>query len=111
MNDVINPKYGIQNNLDTPSNNLNSHKFAAPKIDAAGLQRPDNSIASHSVLSHRGEIQAAIDNFKEHQGNIMGNQIVDQGKSAFHMSRDTMEGIENRAMHSYEKIKESIGKK
>ena len=92
MENSANPQYGIKNHLDSPSNNLASGNVAHPKIDTFGLARPDNVTGNH-VASHKAEVQAAIDNFSNHQGHIIGNEIKEQGKTAYHTSGDIMNGI------------------
>ncbi len=87
----INPKYKINNNLQNPSTHLSNNLFSnVHKIDSNGLQQP--SIADDSFASnHRATVQAAIDNFSNHQGNIVGNQIAQHGKVISHIVKDVKE--------------------
>lgn len=64
----VNSVYGIKNDLLPPSNNFNQSTRITPKIGTVGLTRPDtnNNLNSNYVASHRAEVQAEIDKYKNH---------------------------------------------
>jgi hypothetical protein len=79
-------------------------------VDTIGLQRPDNNVTSNDVSSHRAEVQSAIDNFSNHQGNIIGNQIAEQGKSVYHVGRDGVNALVDKVKEGFKDQKSSLDK-
>jgi hypothetical protein len=104
----INPKYKININLQNPSDHLSGNSFSdAHKIDSNGLQQP-SSTDDKLILNHRATVQQAIDNFKNHQGNIVGNQIAQHGKVIAHVGKDTINETKDAIVNGYKNLKKSL---
>ena len=88
----INSKYGLANSLDTPTTTSSTITPNVPEVNSAGLQLPDSS---SGINSHRQTVQSAIDEFNNHQGHVLGNQILEQGKVIKHAGSDAVNGMRN----------------
>ena len=88
MENIVNPTYGIKSNLTEPKSTISENTRGQPRVDAQGLIRPE-AISSNTVNTDK--VDKAMQNFKDHQGNILGNQILEQGSTMHHMSGDAMD--------------------
>lgn len=97
----INRQYGIDTNLQHPSNSRAdidniANSSQSNSINANGLDKPHNKSA---VTTEGNELANKTDkglsNFKEHQGDALGDQLVEQGKTVYHISKDIAVGAEN----------------
>lgn len=97
------------NKLNPPSEHLvNNSAPYKHKVDADGLQQPAS--VNNGVSNHSATVQAAIDNFNNHQGNILGNQIVQHGKVIANVGGDAINNIKNLLDSSHNTIKNSVNK-
>ena len=105
MEKGFNSEHGIKSNLVSPSDTLSNKTAASHRVDSAGLKQPDKNPTSNVVSSHKSEVQAAIDNFNDHQGNVVGNQISAQAKASYHLGKDAVNGLANLISSGDEDIK------
>ena len=56
---------------------------------------PELPLPDNLVHKHREEVQASIDNFKNHQGEVIGNQVVEQSKAVYHLGKDAVSGVKD----------------
>lgn len=89
----IHSHYGINTNLDTPSSNLNMKMSPSSQINDHGMSLPDELVPDNLANKHRAEVQASIDDFKNHQGNVIGNQVKEQTKTVYHAGKDLAIGL------------------
>lgn len=100
MDTHVNAQYGIKDSLNNPPSSLSTTPLPQ-KVNNDGLQQPD--ITNNDVANHRAKVQAAIDDFKNHQGNVIGNQVIDQGKAFLHTNKDISDGVVNLAKNIIKK--------
>ena len=82
----------LGNSLQVPPSKL-KEVGGTPQLDTKGLQRP--SSANDSVATHKAQVQAAIDEFRDHQGNTIGNQIKEQGTTLVNSGKDVVSSLKN----------------
>ncbi len=97
----INGQYGIDTNLQHPSNSRAdidniANSSQSNSINANGLDKPHNKSA---VTTEGNKLATKTDkglvDFKEHQGDALGDQLVEQGKTLYHISKDIAVGTKN----------------
>lgn len=93
VHEKIHSQYGINTNLDTPSSKLTMNASPAPQINDQGISQPDQLVPDNLANKYRAEVQASIDDFKNYQGNVIGNQVKEQTKTVYHAGKDLAMGL------------------
>jgi hypothetical protein len=110
MAEKLNNQYGIKTNLQTPSLNTAgiahlSNGASSNNVNNNGLDNPDDgsNIAFMGNPVHHNANQK-MDNFKDHPGNVVGNQIEEQaglvGSVGSDATLETAKIIKNVAIDS-----------
>lgn len=94
-------QYGISTLLADPSTKVNNPTERA-NVDLMGLQRPDSN--NIDVDGQRGQVQKSIDDFKDHQGNVAGHEIVEQGKTVKEIGKDILIEAETKIGNGQNKV-------
>ena len=87
MAEKLNTQYGIKTNLQTTSSSTAgiahlSNGASSNNVNNNGLDNPDDG-SNINVMSNPVHHNAnqSMDNFKNHSGNVVGNQIEEQAKT------------------------------
>jgi hypothetical protein len=92
VNEQLNNKYGIKSVLSAPINsgggiNKLAHGADSGKVNSQGLElATDNSIQQGNELYDNAN--KAMENFKNNQGNIAGEQLMDQAKTGVNVLKN-----------------------
>lgn len=87
----VNDNYGINNNLAAPS--ANTQQFSHGQApNANGLDMPStNTQMAIDANKQQAKVHAATNEFVENPGNVVGNQVIEQAKTAGNVLKNTAE--------------------
>lgn len=90
VDEKVNEKLGIKPNLQNPA--ASAPNLSRPTIDASNLTNP---ISSNNVEAgaHRNTVQESINDFNNHKGKIVGNQIAEQVSAVGSVGGDIMDSL------------------
>ncbi len=93
VSETLNSPNGIKNLLNEPTSSVS--KFNHPDSPSSnGLQLPsDGSQMAVDTNKQRAKVNEEIKDFQENSGNIIGNQIIEQGKTAGNVVSNSAEKI------------------
>ncbi len=81
VNEKLNKKYGIKTELSNPTDHgidKLAHGVNVGQINSQGLNLPINNVSGSNL---HDKANNAIKNFKNNQGNVLGEQVIEQGKT------------------------------
>lgn len=90
VDEKVHEKLGIKSHLDSPRASVSGS--SRPTIDSGGLSQPE-PVNTSAATSHRTTVQASIDEFNNHKGKVVGNQIAEQVSAVGSVGGDIMDSL------------------